>query len=188
MTNADITRRLFLDRILGSRPAPPSALAPAPIRPPWSRDPGTFLALCAGCGAGCGDCVAACPQDVLARDAEGRPVLDVSETGCDFCGSCVQACRTGALDDEARTRGAAPWAVTARLGESCLTRSGVVCRTCGDVCPSRAISFTPRVGAVPGPRVDTDACSGCGACVAPCPVGAPTLTQPEPAAPGRQTP
>ncbi|MEI2736335.1 MAG: 4Fe-4S dicluster domain-containing protein [Rhodoblastus sp.] len=57
------------------------------------------------------------------------------------------------------------------IGEACLANAFVVCRSCGDACPERAIGFRPRLGAPEHPFV-TAACNGCGACVSSCPVSA----------------
>jgi ferredoxin-type protein NapF len=68
-------------------------------------------------------------------------------------------------------RPAAP-AHIAVIGEACLTRLGVVCQSCGDACPERAIRFRPLLGRVALPEVAADRCTGCGECVAVCPVAA----------------
>lgn len=60
----------------------------------------------------------------------------------------------------------------ARVGEGCLARHGIVCQSCRDVCPEGAMRFRPRLGQVAAPEVDLAACTGCGECVAPCPVAA----------------
>ena len=60
----------------------------------------------------------------------------------------------------------------ARVAEGCLARHGVVCQSCRDACPEGAISFRPTLGRVATPAIDVDACTGCGDCVAPCPVAA----------------
>ncbi|MFO1134021.1 MAG: 4Fe-4S dicluster domain-containing protein [Rhodoblastus sp.] len=67
-----------------------------------------------------------------------------------------------------RLLSAAPIAV---IGDVCLAQVFVVCRSCGDACPERAIGFRQRPGAPEYPYV-TAACNGCGACVSSCPVSA----------------
>ena len=69
----------------------------------------------------------------------------------------------------------APWSLTAVIGPACLPRHGVECRSCGDFCDARAIRFAPRIGGSPLPEIDRERCTGCGACVAPCPVTAITM-------------
>ncbi len=56
--------------------------------------------------------------------------------------------------------------------EDCLARQGVECRVCGEHCDVSAIRFSPRPGGPPIPEVIGDTCTGCGDCVAPCPVTA----------------
>jgi ferredoxin-type protein NapF len=63
------------------------------------------------------------------------------------------------------------------IADACLARAGVVCQACGDACPERAIGFPLRRGGPPLPVVEEDRCTGCGACVAICPVGAVGLPE-----------
>ena len=60
----------------------------------------------------------------------------------------------------------------ARIAETCLAEAGVECRICGENCPTGAIRFRPRLGGVAQPQLDVAACTGCGACFAPCPTRA----------------
>jgi ferredoxin-type protein NapF len=39
-----------------------------------------------------------------------------------------------------------PWDLIADIGDQCLVKQGVMCRTCGDVCEPRAIRFKLAVG------------------------------------------
>ena len=61
----------------------------------------------------------------------------------------------------------------------CLARRGVECRVCADLCEPRALRFVPARGGIAQMRIDVERCTGCGDCIAPCPVGATRL---EPAA------
>jgi ferredoxin-type protein NapF len=58
---------------------------------------------------------------------------------------------------------------TAVINDECLAEAGIVCRSCGDVCPDAAISFRPRLGLPPKAVVNELACTGCGECVGVCP-------------------
>jgi ferredoxin len=40
------------------------------------------------------------------------------------------------------------------------------------LCEARAIAFPPRLGGCSLPQIDPARCTGCGACVAPCPTAA----------------
>jgi ferredoxin-type protein NapF len=88
----------------------------------------------------------------------------------------VAACTPGALRREAAQPG---WQHRASIGEACLARRGVECRICGEACGVGAIRFRPRVGGVALPELTDEACTGCGACLGPCPAQAiamaPTL-------------
>lgn len=69
---------------------------PAGPAPPLPERHGGALRLeAAKCAEGCGDCVAVCPTEAIARP-EGRPAtLDLGR--CVFCSACVAACPTGAI-------------------------------------------------------------------------------------------
>lgn len=150
--------------------------APPPVRPPWAlRDAAAFRNACDGCG----DCVPACEPGLIALAEDGLPIVSFAETGCDFCGACAAACAKGALkhDDDAPA-----WDHVARIGASCLSYQGVECRMCGDHCPTSAIAFQPMGRGRWLPTVIEADCSGCGACVAPCPARAVALAANAPAA------
>jgi len=152
----DASRRGFLR----GRPHPR-----AETRPPWALHENAFIDCCTRCG----DCLSACPQKILVAGDGGYPTVDFSHRECTFCGDCAAACRPLALT---RGEGLPAWPYKARINASCLAQRGVECRVCGDFCDVRAIHFAPRIGSAPLPAIDTDACTGCGACVAPCPTAA----------------
>lgn len=139
----------------------------APLRPYGAIAEFQFSENCTGCG----DCVQACPEAIIVQERAGLPVLDLSAGGCTFCGECITACETGAL-----TEGAS-WTWKADATQACLSRNAVQCRTCQDHCDERAIRFQLLPGGRAEPKFDADLCTGCGACSAPCPVGAIKLTQ-----------
>jgi ferredoxin-type protein NapF len=155
----DASRRGFLR----GRPRPK-----AEIRPPWALREPDFVDRCTRCG----DCLSACPQKILVAGDGGFPTVDFSQHECTFCGDCVSACQPRALTC---SEGQSPWPVKAIVGPTCLPNKGVECRVCGDFCDVRAIRFPPRLGGSPLPEVDLELCTGCGACVAPCPVTAITV-------------
>lgn len=141
------------------------------IRPPWAVREARFVEQCDRCGR----CIPVCPQGLLSAGRGGFPQLDFQRGECIFCRRCLEHCQRGALravNDEQ------PWPLHAMIGRDCLTRRGVVCRACGEQCESRAITFRLGIGGVARPEVDIARCTGCGACVRPCPVSALTMHHP----------
>ncbi len=164
-------RRNFLR---GRFSMPPQVPSVPPLRPPWARAEAEFLRLCTRCG----DCVRACPTGIIvgAADAsDASPKVDFSRGECTFCGDCRRVCPSGALQPAADAGGNGaplPWTLRADIGVSCLGHQRVECRVCEDQCGVAAIRIRPRIGGAGIPEVDFERCNGCGACVAPCPVGA----------------
>jgi ferredoxin-type protein NapF len=159
----DPRRRSFLRGDLRSVRTPEAAAAP---RPPWSLRPdAAFTEHCTRCG----DCVRACPRAVLGHGDGGFPQISFAAAGCSLCGDCAKACPSGAIDPAASPI-AFVWRV--RIDERCLNRRGVECRVCGDACEARALRFVPARGGIAQLQVDSAACTGCGDCVAVCPVTA----------------
>ncbi|HEY5761588.1 MAG TPA: ferredoxin-type protein NapF [Rhodocyclaceae bacterium] len=130
------------------------------LAPPWAVR--HFTSACSRCDA----CVTACPTGLLIRGDGGFPRTDYSRSECTFCGDCATACKDDALR---RGDGQAPWSRRILIDDSCLTRIGVVCRSCGEHCDAQAIRFVAQAGGVANPSLDAAACTGCGACVAVCP-------------------
>lgn len=147
------------------------AAAPAP-RPPWAREERDFISSCTRCDA----CIDACPTAILVRADGGFPAVDFSRGECTFCGDCVTHCAPRALLRPAE--GDAPWSLKASIGQACLAAAGVECRVCGENCPVGAIRFRPRIGGVALPQLEAEACTGCGACFAPCPTRAIVVQAP----------
>ncbi len=140
-----------------------------PQRPPWALPEDSFVDACSRCGA----CVPVCPTHVIVV-VRGYPEVDFNRGECTFCGACALACKDGALPRADAQ--ALPWNIKAQIADTCLARRGVECRICGDPCPVSAIRFSPRLGGPPLAEVDAAACTGCGACAAPCPADAISIT------------
>ena len=148
----DISRRRFL------RPGANKT----GLRPPWLLNPASFVDDCSRCG----ECITRCPEQVLVAGDGGFPEASFSWGECTFCGDCTKHCEKHLFNPDSE---ALPWSYVAFVAESCLSYRGIMCRSCEDACEPRAIRFPLVVGAVPVPIINNDACTGCGACVAPCP-------------------
>ncbi|MDP6621884.1 MAG: ferredoxin-type protein NapF [Alphaproteobacteria bacterium] len=138
------------------------------LRPPWAVPAANFAALCTGCDS----CRTACPEKVIAGADGEFPRIDFSAGQCTFCAACVEACDEGALQRPTEAAPAPPWQIELNIAGSCLDRRGIVCRACSDHCDQGAIRFRPLPGGLAEPLVEMPRCTGCGACVAPCPVQA----------------
>lgn len=140
---------------------------PQQIRPPWSINEEAFLDKCTLCH----DCLRVCPTGVLVKGHAGYPITVFLAASCTFCSACADACKSGCFTPTAQ----APWSLQATIGAHCVERKGVVCRACEESCPSNAIVFRPTSGGTSLPQIDGALCTGCGACVRPCPVQAVSI-------------
>ncbi len=127
---------------------------------PWTV--AAFFDLCRRCD----DCVRTCEESVVVRGDGGFPTVDFQRGGCTFCGACARACGHGALDRQGRPA----WHLGVEIGEHCLSARGITCRACGDACGGRAIRFQLQTGGRAIPLVNDSLCSGCGSCIATCPI------------------
>ena len=136
----------------------------ADLRPPWVLDPASFTDTCTRCNK----CIELCPEQILVAGDGGFPRVDFTAAQCTFCGDCTASCEADLFDrslDEAHVG----WFHKAVVSDHCLTHFGVMCRSCEDSCEPRAIRFPLQLGAVPQPAINSQLCTGCGACVRPCP-------------------
>ncbi|QLE86028.1 ferredoxin-type protein NapF [Shewanella sp. Scap07] len=131
------------------------------IRPPWIKQDIEFTDECTRCDK----CISNCETQIIKRGDGGFPEIDFSRDECTFCGKCAESCPEPLFD----THQAQPWTIAAQISDNCLAFNGVWCQSCKDACEPRAITFSPQIGQAPQPIIDIQACTGCGACVAPCP-------------------
>ncbi|MCB1190506.1 MAG: 4Fe-4S dicluster domain-containing protein [Leptospiraceae bacterium] len=122
--------------------------------------------------SGCGECIDACPYQVLFSIFEKRykkniPYMDVNANACKMCKDwpCIKSCKDSALLPFTKKR--KPKFGMAKLDFSYCINSRheeVACSNCKDTCPIKgAVDF---LGYRP---VLTDKCVGCGLCVEACP-------------------
>ena len=137
---------------------------PVPRRPPWAIAERSFIQQCDQCG----DCIRACPEQILVSGRGGYPQIDFSRGGCSFCGECVRACRQGGL----RIADEHPWNQKVFIAQSCLSNQGTECRACAEGCQTSAIQFRRQAGHSAMPMLEQALCNGCGACISACPVKA----------------
>ncbi|MDH5217008.1 MAG: ferredoxin-type protein NapF [Gammaproteobacteria bacterium] len=135
------------------------------IRLPWLKSFSLFYEKCTQCG----DCIKACPEKVLLKGGGGYPAIDFKAGECTFCGDCAQSCTENLFEKPEQSK---PWSFVAMVGESCLAYQQVSCRSCQDSCEHAAITFKLEQGKTPVPRLISHLCTGCGACVSPCPTSA----------------
>ncbi|KAE9628662.1 ferredoxin-type protein NapF [Parasedimentitalea maritima] len=149
------------------------------LRPPWSSEQ-RVLDGCTSCGA----CLKACPEAILIAGPAGTPKVGFTNGGCTFCGDCVDSC------PEAETvfapRIDEPWAeqggLLATIGDGCMLSFGISCQICTDSCEPEALRLDLSVRPVGRIKLDTESCTGCGACIEACPEQAiSTTTRPSPA-------
>jgi len=134
------------------------------IRPPWAKDEIQFTDLCNRCGV----CVDACPEKILTTGSGKFPLVDFTKGGCSFCKKCVESCKYNTFESTNNQ----PWKITAKIKEGCLSKIGVVCQSCSEVCEHGAIKFSLQMGGVPGIELNTEQCNGCGDCISVCPKNA----------------
>ncbi len=132
------------------------------ILPPWARETTYFLAHCLRCDA--------CIQRVRptsCSEGGGYPSVDFKRGECSFCYACAQAC-TESLFLPRHTGPGSDFYAHGKLPR----QQSVECHRCRDSCEPMAITFRPTLSGIYQPQLDSQACNGCGACVAICPVSA----------------
>ncbi|MBE1274546.1 ferredoxin-type protein NapF [Enterovibrio baiacu] len=143
-------------------------IAKASIQPlPWIKDVSTFTDDCSRCG----ECIKACETQIIKQGDGGFPTVDFTSGECTFCYACADACPEPLFLEEH----AQPWQQAISIDDACLAKKSVECRSCADACETQAIRFRLSVGSVAQPQFNSDDCTGCGACLSPCPVDAITM-------------
>jgi ferredoxin-type protein NapF len=161
-----IQRRQFFT---GKKLANNNTSAPLPFRPPWAIAETHFDDTCTNCG----DCIHVCPTDLLSFGSGRLPTVDFSNNECTFCGKCATICEANALDKQDQQNLQQPaWDLIVTISDKCLAMRRITCRSCSEMCETEAIQFRLEVGGKSTPQLSLNDCTGCGACIAPCPVDA----------------
>lgn len=153
-------------------PVPPTNLNSPSIsqtfsvhRPPGAIEEVQFLAECTRCG----DCIEACPHDAIVPapvrlgDVAGSPVVEADRAACWMCDDfpCITSCQPHVL-----TNLLPPVMGTARVtAQLCIAHHGTTCSVCSERCPVEGAMYV-EAGK---PRVNEEACTGCGVCRYVCP-------------------
>lgn len=129
---------------------------------PWIIDPNQFIENCTQCA----DCINVCPENIIEKGDGGYPSINFNKGECSFCGECANICKETIFTMTEHQ----PWLKKAHIEPSCLANLNVYCRSCADSCEVQALSFQLGVNAIP--NINLELCTGCGACVSPCPTQA----------------
>jgi ferredoxin-type protein NapF len=128
---------------------------------PWLVNASQFHEQCIRCNK----CIDVCETKIITHGDGGFPIVDFSKGECTFCYSCASVCPEPLFDSKATL----PWQAEISIKDSCLAKKNVECRSCMENCEPMAITFKLSIGSVAQPSLDSDSCTGCGACVAVCP-------------------
>ncbi len=140
-----------------------------PFYPPWAQPEKRFLESCTRCNK----CINICPENIIGSGDGGFPEINFENGECTFCEKCINECETGALHKN--TPDQPPWLLTAHIQDNCLSLQNITCSRCADECESRSINLNYSAHGISTPTVNSDSCTGCGACVSNCPVKAITI-------------
>jgi ferredoxin len=173
------TRRIFIAVAAGlgcSLVAQKIGQARSPLRPPGAVKEEKFTGLCLRCG----NCVRACPSQIIHPDRGQSGVLGflspVIQYKLDYCkkecNACTTVCPSGALQRlnlEQKNK----YIIGKASVDKSLCLWGVSeCKACLKPCPYEAIKIQWNEEAYESfPGVDPAKCNGCGACEAVCPTG-----------------
>jgi ferredoxin-type protein NapF len=139
---------------------------PLLIRPPYGKDESIFQSECPSCEDKA--CVASCDEEIIFIAKDGTPTLNFEKNGCTFCDDCAKACSKDVLSLE-NTNTAESLSAIFRISlDGCVAHHGVICYSCKEPCIDDAILFNGMFN----PIIDENRCTGCGFCVARCPVEA----------------
>ncbi|MBL7222449.1 MAG: 4Fe-4S dicluster domain-containing protein [Candidatus Brocadiae bacterium] len=146
----------------------------AAIRPPGAVDEARFTGLCIRCG----NCMRACPSEILHPDVGDHgvasfltPVARFDHKHCVAdCTACTHVCPSGAIRPVAPEQKATVFMGIARVdAELCVLSQDMDCAACVQACPYGAVE--PKFDEdtyVSSIAIDASTCTGCGACEVAC--------------------
>lgn len=174
-----VARRTILALLVGTATAGILRLTrqdtPAPLRPPGAADELTFRGLCTRCG----NCIRACPYDIIRRDTDRHsltgiltPILNFDKDYCrEDCIRCTKVCPSGAILGVDLDKKPDIKIGLARVDMNiCLLARDHECTACMRWCHYNAIRYVfseAQYSLVP--VIDPAKCNGCGACEVACP-------------------
>lgn len=169
-----------------------AAQATPSLRPPGAVPEDLFGGLCVRCG----NCVRACPTEILFPAVADvplpwllTPVVRFGEKYClETCVRCTEVCPSGALARLIPQRKAAhPMGLAEVDLTLCLRAQDQECALCRARCPYDAIRYVfSEEEYISVPRVDPRRCPGCGACEVACPTTPAKAIVVRPLVPGRR--
>lgn len=111
-------------------------------------------------------CLTHCPENIITLNPDNLPTLDFSQSGCVFCGECVDACFEKNGEHKGFKREKELTQVVMKISATtCLAWNKSICYSCKDVCVKEIKylgMFYPEIVS----------CNGCGMCLSRCPAKA----------------
>ena len=191
LTSAAATRRTVLAAVPAAVAGIVAKNALGPNGRKAIRPPGADLVRINALCARCGNCMRACPYQLIQPDLgesgiDGlfTPVVRLRSSNPEQeqycfqdCVACTQACPTGALRPlTVEQKHATPIGIAVVDKKKCIAwEKKEYCVVCDEYCPYKAIKLEKRNG-VNCPVVDESKCRGCGACESNCPADPIAIT------------